>query len=44
MIAQKHAEIIIEKNILIIKLFILNKIKKFMIYEYLLKIINKKNK
>ena len=44
MTAQKHAEINIEKNILVIKLFILNKIKKFMIYEYLIKIINKKNK
>ena len=44
MTAQKHVEINIEKNILMIKLFILNKIKKYMIYEYLIKKINKKNK
>jgi len=37
MIVQKHAEIIIEKNILEIKSFILNKIYKFKIYEYLIK-------
>jgi len=39
MIVQKHAEIIIEKSILEIKSFILNKIIKFIIYEYLIKII-----